>query len=330
MLRERGSLSDTLTDMDVLTDLLAAASVRGVVGARIEAGADWGWWSAQSRGAALHTVTSGTMWLRVGDEEPRELLAGDVVLLPRGTPHVLGSDPAALARTGPERFDAADLGDYDGAHGVVRIGRPPERTHVLCAHYLHDTAVATPVLPALPDVVHVRAEDGDPGLEDTVRLLARELSQPRLATSVVLDHLVDILLVQLLRAWVATAPTDGLPGSLGALRDPVVGAALARLHAEPAAPWTAEELARAVAVSRATLARRFTAAVGEAPMAYLARWRMDVAARRLRDTEDPLTTVAQAVGYTSVYAFNRAFARARGVPPGRYRAATRTGVAAAA
>ncbi|HWT92625.1 MAG TPA: cupin domain-containing protein, partial [Solirubrobacteraceae bacterium] len=235
--------------MDVLSDLLSAAAVRGVVGAQIEAGADWGWWAAQSRGAALHAVTSGTMWLRVGDEEPRELLAGDVVLLPRGTEHVLGSDLAALARTGPERFDAADLGDFDGAHGVVRIGRPPERTHVLCAHYLHDTSVATPVLPALPDVVHVRAEDESAGLEDTVRLLGRELSAPQLATSVVLDHLVDILLVQLLRAWLAGAPADALPGSLGALRDPVVGEALARLHAAPAEAWTAEELARSVAVS---------------------------------------------------------------------------------
>lgn len=329
MLSGRASLSDTLIDMDVLSDLLAAASVRGVVGARIEAGADWGWWSDQSRGAAFHAVTSGTMWLHVEGDEPRELLAGDVVLLPRGTPHVLGSDLAALRRTGPDRFDAADTGDYDDGGGVVRIGRPPERTHVLCAHYLHDTAVATPVLPALPDVVHIRAEDGDPGLDATVTLLARELAQPRLATSVVLDHLVDILLVQLLRAWVAIAPSDGLPGSLGALRDPVVGEALARLHEAPAEAWTAETLARAVAVSRATLARRFAAAVGEAPMAYLTRWRMDVAARRLRDTDEPLATVAAAVGYTSVYAFNRAFARARGVPPGRYRAASRSTALAA-
>lgn len=331
MLCGRVPLSDMLIAVDVLTDLLAAAAVRGVVGAHIEAGADWGWWSAQSHGAAFHAVTSGTMWLHVEGDAPRELLAGDVVLLPRGTPHVLGSDPAALRRTGPDRFDAADLGDYDGGGGgVVRIGRPPERTHVLCAHYLHDASVATPVLPALPDVVHVRAEDGGAGLADTVALLGRELAEPRLATSMVLDHLVDILLVQLLRAWVAIAPSGGLPGSLGALRDPVVGAALARLHDAPAEPWTAESLARAVAVSRATLARRFAAAVGEAPMAYLTRWRMDVAARRLRDTDDPLATVAAAVGYTSVYAFNRAFARARGVPPGRYRTASRAPAAAIA
>ena len=113
------------------------------------------------------------------------------------------------------------------------------------------------------------------------------------------------------------------PGRLRALSDDVVAPALAALHADPARDWTLQTLAGAAAVSRATLARRFTAAVGESPGAHLTRWRMDLAARRLRDTDDPVAVVARSVGYTSEYAFSRAFSTARSLPPGRYRTCRR-------
>ncbi|MEU0183434.1 AraC family transcriptional regulator [Streptomyces sp. NPDC006207] len=110
----------------------------------------------------------------------------------------------------------------------------------------------------------------------------------------------------------------------GALDDPVVGAAVTRLHEEPARPWTTAALAREVGVSRATLDRRFAATTGESPGAYLTRWRMDLAARRLRDTHDSLDAIAASVGYSSGYAFSRAFRRARSQPPGQFRAIART------
>jgi transcriptional regulator GlxA family with amidase domain len=137
-----------------------------------------------------------------------------------------------------------------------------------------------------------------------------------------------VLLVQVLRAWLATGPA--LPPSwLGALGDDITGTAVGRLHAEPSRPWTTATLARAADVSRATLTRRFAAVTGESPGAYLTRLRMDLAARRLRDSDDNLEAVARSVGYTSVYAFSRAFSRLRDEPPGRYRSRARSGNAAA-
>jgi AraC-like DNA-binding protein len=305
--------------MDVLADLLTVGGVRGTVGAIIDAGDDWGWWADRTPGAAVHAVTGGNAWLSVPGEEPLELGPGDVVLLPTGGEHVLGSDLAAVQRTGPERFDPYLV---RGA-GQIAIGTPPGRTQILCAHYAHDPAVSTPLLSLLPDLVHLPADRGAECLADTVHLLGRELALPQIAGTIVLDRLVDVLLVQLLRAWLIHAPDAATGSLLGALRDPLVGAALARLHAEPARAWTTDTLAAEIAVSRATLARRFTAAVGTTPGAYLTRWRMDLAARALRDTDQPVEAVAAAVGYTSPYAFNRAFRRARSQPPGRYRAAAR-------
>jgi AraC-like DNA-binding protein len=94
---------------------------------------------------------------------------------------------------------------------------------------------------------------------------------------------------------------------------------LALLHDRPGAQWTLETLAREVHVSRATLARRFAEEVGEPPLAYLSSWRMHVAAQRLKHTTEPVESIAREVGYTSEYAFNRAFSRHLGHPPGRYR-----------
>jgi AraC-like DNA-binding protein len=246
-------------------------------------------------------------------------MPGDVVLLPGGAEHILASDADALARTGEHASDGWERADT----GVVRIGSGPVRTHILCAHYEHDPAVTTQVLALLPELVHIRAEHDGGCLEDTVRLLGRELAHPQIATAAVLDSLVDILLIQLLRVWLAAHPTQPHASWLGVLVDPVVGAAVAKLHEDPARAWTTETLAREISVSRATLSRRFPAVVGDTPGAYLTRWRMDLAARRLRDTDDTLETIARSVGYTSVYAFSRAFSRARSQPPGRYRITSR-------
>src|SRR5690349_2656853 len=157
--------------MDVLTDVLSLARVRGVLGARIEAGARWGWWATGIRGAAFHAVTSGSAWLAPGGQAPRQLLPGDVVLLPHGTEHAIGADEATVAATGP-----GNSSGYEQSGGaVVRIGSGDVRTHILCAHYEHDPAISTPVFAALPELLHIQ---GAPELDDTVRLLGRELLSP--------------------------------------------------------------------------------------------------------------------------------------------------------
>ncbi|HWI73111.1 MAG TPA: cupin domain-containing protein, partial [Baekduia sp.] len=137
--------------MDLLADVLAISGVRSTLGARIEAGADWGWYAVAGADAAFHAVTAGTAWLAVPGQAPRELMPGDVVLLPRGGPHVLASDRDALLRTTGVETSA---GWEQGEAGVVAIGTGPVRTHILCAHYAHDPVVSTQVLALLPDLVH--------------------------------------------------------------------------------------------------------------------------------------------------------------------------------
>ena len=309
--------------MDALSGLIDTQGVRGVLGARIAAGEDWGWWSAETPGAAFHAVTAGTVWIAPEGGDPVQLLPGDLLLLPSGGAHALASDPETLARTSPQRSDDPLV----AGDGTVRMGRGSARTHILCAHYAHDPVTSAPLLAALPPVLLLRGQGEDEGLAETVRLVGRELAAPRPGSPVVLARLIDVLLVQALRAWLARED-DTAASPLHAVRDPAVSAAMALIDAAPGDAWTVTRLARESAVSRATLARRFPAILGETPAAYLTRRRLDLAARRLRDTDDTLEVIAQHVGYTSVYAFSRAFRRQQGVPPGRFRVAARAGTIA--
>lgn len=310
----------SLAVMDLLGDWLAVAGVRGTVGARIEAGGDWGVrWDGQGD-AVIYAVITGAAWIEPEGHPPVQLVAGDAYLVSSGTPHALASSTGAM----PRRCETQAASETSAAE-LMRLGTAPPSTHVLAARYSYDATISTQILALLPTTVHLRADFGDSCLSDTLRLLARELATPRPAAGLVLDRLVDIMLVQFLRVWIDAAaqrPGRGLSSLLDAATDPIVAEAVGLIHSEPARPWTAHALAAAVAVSRATLIRRFGEVVGTTPSTYLGRWRMDLAARRLQDADDTVETVARHVGYTSVPAFTRAFTRAHQVSPARYRRST--------
>jgi len=306
--------------MDALDAVLAAAGVRGTIAATLNAAGPWGLNLDDIPGAAFHAVTDGTAWLCLRGQPDIRLLPGDVVLLPTGAAHVLASDPAA--DTVP--FDRAAAQRALSAGEELHLGCGAPQARILCATYRQDPAITMPLLTLLPDLLHIPAARASAALGTTLRLLAQELGEPAPGSAAVLNRIVDILLVQVLRTWLTAAPAPPRgPSWFAALTDPVVGPALAAVHTQPGRDWTVASLAAATGVSRATLARRFPEKVGDTPAAHLTRWRMDLAAQRLRDSDDTVSAIARTVGYTSEYAFSRAFTRARGIPPGRYRARSR-------
>jgi AraC-like DNA-binding protein len=307
--------------VDALAAVLATAGVRGTIAATLNAADPWGLGLDDIPGAAFHAVTEGTAWLCLPGRPDIRLAAGDVVLLPTGSAHVLASVPDAS--TVP--FDRAAAQAALAAGQELHVGCGDPQTRILCASYRQDPAITLPLLSLLPDLLHIPAARATPALDTTLRLLAQEIAQPAPGSAAVLDRIVDILLVQVLRTWLAASPPPAHdPSWLGALTDPVAGPALAVLHTQPGHDWTVASLAAATGVSRATLARHFPATVGDTPAAHLTRWRMDLAAQRLRDSNETVSTIARAVGYTSQYAFSRAFTRARGISPGRYRTQSRS------
>lgn len=302
---------------DALADVLDLARVRGAVMAHVRASAPWGLELPRADGATFHAVTTGGCWLRIPGRAPRELMPGDIVLLPTGTPHVIASE----ARGPTRAWDRVAKARARTSAGEIVLAGRGKATHLICASYDYDRAVAHPLLSLLPPVLIVSGGESD-SAQATLKLLHRELTEPSPGSGTIIDRLIDVLFVHVIRAWVARQRDRG-QSWLIALRNPTVARALAVLHAHPAAQWTIERLARESNVSRATLTRRFTALVGEPPLAYLTRWRLELAARRLRETDDPVGAIAHHVGYASEFAFSRAFSRSRGQPPGRYRTRVR-------
>lgn len=303
-----------------LDDVLDLLRVRGTVMANLRGSGTWGIRLPRTSRATLHAVTAGTCWVRAPGEAPRELLAGDLVLLPTGAAHIVASDPAAATRAWAS---VAKEQSGNPAHECV-VGNGGSSTHAICAGFAYDHDVAQPLLSLLPPMLFWSGQTvtEDNPVQATLRVLRHELNTRSSGSRTVADRLMDVLFVQLIRAWSRDERGAGTSW-LHALRDPIVARALAVMHARPATPWTIDALAREVSLSRATLTRRFTKLVGEPPLAYLTRWRMDLAARQLRETGNAVSIIAHGVGYTSEFAFSRAFTRLRGVAPGRYRAEAR-------
>jgi AraC-like DNA-binding protein len=324
--------------VDVLSDVIAVMRTGTPRSARVEWHSPWGQRFAAVPGAAgFQVVLQGSSWLLAEDgpdARPVRLDAGDVVFLPHGGAHTLADSP-----TTPVDGPPCDPGDPRSADRyasatVDRTGAGGQTTVVLCGAYRLDPARSHPLLRELPATIHLPARVE---LRTVVDLLAAELEHPRHGTDAVLPPLLDILLLYILRARFDSEPArHAATGWAAALNDPPVAAALQAIHRDPAAPWTVASLAAHGALSRAPFARRFVALVGRPPLTYLTWWRMTIAAARLRESDDPLRTVATAVGYTSEFAFATAFKREFGVAPGRFRAAenaatrfsTRFGVAA--
>jgi transcriptional regulator GlxA family with amidase domain len=184
-----------------------------------------------------------------------------------------------------------------------------------------DNIKTNPLLAALPPLIHVKGNEkgGAPWLRLTVQHLLDELDSDRPGVEAVVTRLADILLMGAVRSYIEERLASAESGWLAAVRDHQIGRAVALLHSHPARPWTVAMLADQVALSRSAFASKFTRLVGEPPLRYLTRVRLDAAARRLRGTNDKLFVVAAAAGYDSAAAFTRAFERHLGVTPGEYR-----------
>jgi AraC-like DNA-binding protein len=299
--------SGIVNAMDALADVFAALRVGGMIYAQSDLRAPWGLAFSRSTKAGFHVVVRGSCWLRTENQTRLELHQGDVVLLPRGWTHSLAD--SVNRRALPYMDALAKQGSESGSARTTRL---------LCGAYHLAPEGAGSLLTLLPPLVHVRADRASAELRETVASLSREAGSSAPGATAATSRLVDLLLIYVLRTWIAEQP-EGEGGWLGALRDPSIARALAILHDDVGSSWELGMLARRVGLSRATLARRFSRLVGTPPLTYLARWRMTLAGRLLRETPEPLAKIASRVGYESEFAFNRAFKRELGVSPGEYR-----------
>ncbi|WP_111413033.1 AraC family transcriptional regulator [Billgrantia lactosivorans] len=264
---------------------------------------------------AYHYVSAGQLLLRVGDGVPVAVTAGHLVVLPRNDPHVLGSSLDCPP------VSAEGLMQATVESGVARIvhGGEGEATRVWCGFLLSDTTT-DPLIGMLPSVMTLDVAQGvaGPWIESSFRLAASELATGEVRSPALLSRLAELLFIEAVQCYFASLPAEQR-NWLGGLRNPFVSRALGLLHDQPSRHWTTEVLAREVGLSRSAFAERFTELVGAPPMRYLAGLRMQLAARRLRESRDTIGKVAEESGYESEASFTKAFKRAFGSPPAAWR-----------
>src|SRR5947209_2892928 len=305
--------------VDILANILSGSRVTGSIFCQSLLAAPWSVaLGSEEHAGIFHFVLRGLCWV----ELPREngawrMVQGDIILLPHGDPHVIGDVPGR----NPVRLDDLLAGCELGPALAIRVGGEDPDTEILSGGYSLESAESDPIFRHLPAAIHVSASVGESsgGMQSALRLLATEVGEQRPGYQALVDRLVDMLLVYILRSWLASQPAD-LQGWLQALRHPQIGEAVCLLHRYPERRWTVEGLARAVGMSRSAFAREFKELTGEAPLGYLNVWRMEQAAGLLRRSSLSLAQIAERIGYDSEYSFGKAFKRARQVSPGRYRA----------
>ncbi|MDB5693824.1 MAG: AraC family transcriptional regulator [Alphaproteobacteria bacterium] len=257
---------------------------------------------------AYHYVVAGEAYCAIGSEPPTRVVAGQILLLPKNEQHVLGS------RLDGAPADARALIEPADGSGLPRIvwGGGGAPTTLLCG-FLGTLTPISPFLTSLPSILVVDASAGAAGewLASSIRYALQERSPE------VIGKLAELLFFEAVKRYVASLDAEPT-GWLTGLRDPHLSRALALIHECCADAWTTDALAREAGLSRSAFAERFTRLLGDPPMRYLARHRMNVAASLLQEGRQNASNVAYSVGFNSEAAFNRAFKKEFGIPPGAW------------
>jgi AraC-like DNA-binding protein len=323
---------------DVLSEVLHAVRLRGAVFFKVDGAPPW---VAEAPAAKLvaphvmpgaehvveyHIVTKGSCWGGLVGEPAVHLEAGDVLVFPQGDSHVMSSAPGMRGPQELGHFKKPENGQLPIAMSLNSA--VPPNTHLVCGFIGCDARPFNPLLATLPRVLHVKQKSAEDGamLEQLIRVAVVESTARRAGSETMLARLSELLFVEVVRRYCLTLP-DETKGWLAGLRDEVIGRTLSVLHDRPAHPWSLEELAKEVGLSRSMLAERFHSYVGTPPMQYLARWRMQLAASLLSGTNVTMAEIAERVGYGSEAALSRAFKRLVGVAPSAWREGVRPDLA---
>ncbi|WP_425260635.1 AraC family transcriptional regulator [Rubrivivax sp. RP6-9] len=313
--------------MDALSQTLRVVRLVGAIFLHGRFTAPWCYQSPHADAAApileptaervviFHLITEGTCWVELDGLPPLQLTAGDAVLFPQGDAHRMGSQPGLPPASGARLHEVLARRPR-----LLAYGGGGATTRLVCGYLACDARLAQLLLAGLPPVVKVGVRGSNAGmwLEASLRYALAEARSPRPGGQGVLAKLAEVLFIEVLRIHM-NAQAVGRTGWLAGVSDRIVGAALRALHAEPARPWTLDDLARAAGTSRSVLAERFSQLVGQAPMQYLAQWRMLLASNLLARSNAPLARIAEEVGYLTDTAFSRAFRREYGMPPAAWR-----------
>lgn len=299
--------------MDPLSEVLSLLRLESFISGGFPLQAATGLEFRQHPGIKCYVVVDGSCWVSVaGGQEATRLKSGDCVFLPSGAPFCLA--------TAPDSPRSPFIPPDKESGATLTMQAPQDGAFILGGRFTFSSAHADILLHSLPPLIAVTDGIGQKIMRNAMECLREELRFPQPGGDLIAQQLVQIMLVQALRVFLQQE-RDGQTGWLFALADPQLNAALGYMHKEPAFPWTLQELANRVGMSRTIFTKRFKSRVGTTPMKYLSRWRMLCAGERLRNSRDSITQISLSAGYDSDSAFGRAFKKEWGYSPREHRQA---------
>ena len=314
--------------MDALSEILRVVRLDSAIYFNAELSEPWCLASPEARTLApvlaqdgghviiYHFLCEGRAYVQLENGGRVPLSAGDIVTFPHGHGHLLGGGP---------HVTPVDVGTtlprvLERGLDLLHVGGGGAASRFICGFLACDPDLGQAFLGGLPPLIRVNVRDDPSGqwLENSLKFSVSEAATRKAGAGAMLAKLSEAVFAETLRRYVRDLP-EGQTGWLAGARDADIGRALTLLHGRPAHPWALEELAREIGLSRTVLSERFRHFLGEPPMTYLTRWRLQLGARALTATSHSVAEIASDVGYESEASFNRAFKRAYGLPPAAYR-----------
>ncbi|PIM51268.1 AraC family transcriptional regulator [Roseateles chitinivorans] len=319
--------STPLKPADLLTQILLGLRLEGVEYGRCLLRAPWAVAFPAGAEARFHFVARGGCWLKTaGSAEWVRLNAGDAVLLPRGSAHVMASAPdlPTVEIDSLSRRAVADDIYLVGAEAEAAAKAMPSAEPVdvmFCGAMRFNLDPLHPLLAMMPDAMWAKdLARRDPTVPALLEAMEREVAMDRIGACGILARMADVLAASIIRAWVECACNDA-SGWIAAVQCPSIGKVIAAIHAEPERDWRVPELAGLMGASRSRFAEAFTRTVGESPARYVAKVKMFQARRWIAQEGMRVAVAADRLGYDSEASFSRAFKRIVGQPPGALRRA---------
>ncbi len=314
-MHDQSSEPETLSPAVPLNSVLSDLRLRGVHYCRTEVSQPWGLTLPYQDGVRFHFIVEGEAWLIIDDHAPVLMETGDIVLLPRGSGHVIADQPGRRP-TAVLDLAAQPIGDRVYR---LRAGGPGEKALIICSTLLFEQPALHPLIAMMPKTLHVRRTAvHDPALPVLIDLMTSEAQEEKIGWATVMTRIADVVVARLIRGWVDREGTV-VTGWLAAMQDPHIGRALVAIHEHPETLWSIDALATQAGLSRSVFHRRFATLLDASPAKYATGWRMRVAGGWLSNGSMSVGQAAAKLGYESQAAFSRAFKRALGVSPGAFR-----------
>ena len=303
--------------MDVLSDVLQTVKMRGVIYFHAHFHYPWGMKVPAGKFANFHIVTDGECFVEIDNMNHVLLQKGDMVLFPKGDPHVIVDSIKTDAIVAAEEL----LNDSrkNNSNEVVVGGEGPHSSSLICGHFEYDSDFPHPLFETLPSFIHISAANNPNAswIGITLELAAQMSSGEGVGKEAVINRLSESLFIQTLAEYIQTI--DDQTTFLAALQNRNIALALSAIHNDIAYEWHIAELAKIASMSKSVFSSKFHSTVGEPPIIYLARWRMLKAREMLTETTMPINLISEKVGYQSEFSFSKAFKKVTGLTPGAVR-----------